>query len=176
MSSGEKNYQMWGFQTVLLCCLWIWDICHRKWGDIKRESHHSFLTRGQLQSFAQAHWQGKTSQEMRWEVRKSWGLWLHIIGGYNPGLLFTVKLLIRLTTGKSSAAVGSNQILAPPKSGQVLASSRPTTTLLPDIQSQGPSVPELLPEPSESADPLWSMIINTSQILNASQPKLATSC
>lgn len=69
------------------------------------------------------------------EVGKSWGLWLHIIGGSNPGLLFIVSLLIRPIVNPLPAAIGLNHVLTNPKS-VITPSSSLVTTLSSVTQSQ----------------------------------------
>lgn len=46
-----------------------------------------------------------------WGGTKLWGLRLHTVRGSNPGLLFTVRLLIRPIVNPLPAAVGPHQLL-----------------------------------------------------------------
>lgn len=50
-----------------------------------------------------------------WEMGKSWGLRLWITGGYDPGLLFTIRLLVQPLTDLLPIALGPNPVLAPSK-------------------------------------------------------------
>lgn len=54
---------------------------------------------------------GKWAKE--WETGKSWGLRLWVIGGYDPRLLFTIKLLVQPFTDHLPIALEPNPVLAP---------------------------------------------------------------
>lgn len=61
------------------------------------------------------------------EAGKSWSLRLHIIGGSNPGLLFIVRLLIKLIVNTLPVAVGPNQVLTNPEPMLTLSPKLATT-------------------------------------------------
>lgn len=58
---------------------------------------------------------------------KSWSLRLHIIGGSNPGLLFIVRLLIKLIVNTLPVALGPNQVLTNPEPMLTLSPKLATT-------------------------------------------------
>lgn len=127
-----------------------------------------------IPKFCSGHWQGKRSQGMgSQEVLGS-------LAQHHRGLQSWVTSYSLTPNEANHRQVTNgnrpNQIPAPPKSVLGPTSSRTKTTLPSVTQSQGPLVPELPLKQPESANPLWSMMVNTFQTLNASKPELTTSC
>lgn len=47
----------------------------------------------------------KGKEENAWEAGKSWGLQLHIFAGISPGLLFTIRLVVKPVVNSLLVAV-----------------------------------------------------------------------
>ena len=151
------------------------NISHGEQGmvSVKGRPYHGCPAEREFQSLFRFSVKGR--QAKGWEAGKSWSLQLHIIGGSNPGLLFTVRLLIRPIVNLLPVDVEPNQILTNPKP-VLIQSPRLVTTLSPVTEAQGNLVPDLFLKHTEPVDLLWSMMLKIFNILNVSQPELITSC